>query len=89
MTRGWLVSGAVQGVGYRYFVRKHALPLKLSGWARNLPDGRVEVVASGVESAIDQLEVLLGRGPVHGRVSHVDKFEISDEVDRAISFEIR
>jgi acylphosphatase len=42
-----LVSGRVQGIGYRNFTRKKALELGLSGYAENLPDGRVEVVAEG------------------------------------------
>ncbi|MBU0759813.1 MAG: acylphosphatase [Candidatus Omnitrophica bacterium] len=45
-------SGRVQGVGFRYTVRSIASQLKLSGWARNLPDGRVEVVCEGKEKDI-------------------------------------
>ncbi len=43
----WLVSGRVQGVGFRYFVQAKAAELALTGWARNLDDGRVEVYAGG------------------------------------------
>ena len=48
----YLVSGRVQGVGYRYFVLREAERLGLAGFARNLPDGRVEVVAEGAEEVL-------------------------------------
>jgi acylphosphatase len=51
----FLVSGMVQGVGYRWFVARHARSLGLSGYARNLPDGRVEVVVQGPEGALPDL----------------------------------
>ena len=49
------VTGYVQGVGFRAFVRRHAMRLGLRGYARNMPDGSVEVVAQGDDYAIDQL----------------------------------
>jgi acylphosphatase len=67
-----LVSGSVQGVGYRAFVRLKALEIGLKGYAENLEDGRVEVVAEGSK---DDLEYLLGfirRGPRHAEVKDVD-----------------
>lgn len=48
-------SGQVQGVGFRFTVQRIALDLKLSGWIRNLPDGRVEMAAEGEEGALKQL----------------------------------
>lgn len=63
----WL-RGRVQGVGMRWWIRARALELGLSGWARNLPDGRVEVVAEGPETACQTLLAgLRGSGPP-GRV---------------------
>lgn len=62
MTTRFLVSGMVQGVGFRWFVARHARALGLGGYARNLPDGRVEVVASGAGmEALAQLESCSGR----------------------------
>jgi acylphosphatase len=59
-----LVSGDVQGVGFRYWVRRWAEPLGLNGWASNLSDGRVEVVAEGPRTAGEQLlAALSGDGP--------------------------
>ena len=49
------VRGHVQGVGFRWFVRSQALELGLTGYARNLPDGRVEVLAQGPEAACREM----------------------------------
>ena len=65
------VTGIVQGVGFRWFVRERARRLGLSGWVRNLSDGSVEVVASG---DAHQLEFLMGelrRGPAGARVDQI------------------
>lgn len=67
-----LISGEVQGVGYRRFVQRHALDLGLRGYAENLTDGRVEVVAEGARSDLDRLLHWLRRGPPHARVQDVD-----------------
>ena len=90
MTSRFLVSGVVQGVGFRWYVARHARALGLAGFARNLPDGRVEVVAAGVESAgLDRLETLLRAGPVNAQVERVER---EDGVAQALpsgSFDIR
>lgn len=62
-THQYLVSGRVQGVGFRYFVQRQASLLKLHGWVKNLPDGRVEVVASGAVRQLELMEELLRKGP--------------------------
>ncbi len=85
----FLVSGVVQGVGFRWFVARHGRHLGLRGFARNLPDGRVEVLVSGPGNALNDLEALLRRGPAHARVTGVDKHDISDDVVDAKSFDIR
>jgi acylphosphatase len=68
------VSGRVQGVNYRAFVKREALRLGLTGWVRNLPDRRVEVVAEGEEGQVERLVQLCGEGPplamVRGIESH-------------------
>ena len=63
-----LVRGRVQGVGYRVFVRRHALDLGLAGHAENLSDGRVEVVVEGDRAEVEHLLVALRRGPAHAVV---------------------
>ena len=60
------VQGRVQGVGFRWWTRSQALELGLTGWACNLDDGRVEVVAEGPRKACEQLLARLPGGP--GRV---------------------
>lgn len=89
MTLQYLIRGGVQGVGFRNFVSLRARALGLAGWVRNLPDGRVEVVATGDLSALTALESQLREGPPLARVDAVDKFEILDEVSRSKTFDIK
>ena len=63
------VRGRVQGVGFRWWAGATALELGLSGWAVNLEDGRVEVVAEGPREACERLLALLGSGAGPGRVN--------------------
>ena len=65
------ISGRVQGVFYRDNTRKWASSLGLTGWVRNLPDGRVEVLAEGEKDSIERLEGLLKKGPPLSRVEAV------------------
>jgi len=63
----------VQGVGFRWFVARHARSLGLAGYARNLPNGSVEVVVDGPEEAIPALERLLQSGPASAQVERVER----------------
>ena len=72
VARRYLVSGRVQGVGFRYFTQDIATREGLSGVVRNLPGGAVEVVAEGDEDSLTRLEAALRRGPSHARVEDVD-----------------
>ncbi|GLQ92214.1 acylphosphatase [Dyella acidisoli] len=67
----FLVSGKVQGVFFRASARNEAMRLGLHGHARNLSDGRVEVIASGSAEALHQLEQWLWQGPPAARVDEV------------------
>lgn len=71
MCRRALVSGTVQGVGYRAFARRAALDLGIRGHARNLPDGRVEVLACGEAAALEAFMAQLRAGPKWSRVTDV------------------
>jgi acylphosphatase len=69
--RRYFVSGSVQGVGFRYFTRRAAENLGLSGYARNLRDGRVEVYAIGPASKLSELKAILERGPSFSSVQEI------------------
>ena len=73
--RQFFVSGIVQGVGYRFFAFDAAQRHAILGYARNLPDGRVEVVGEGVESELTVFLAELERGPVASRVEQVIEAE--------------
>jgi acylphosphatase len=71
--RRWFVRGRVQGVGYRYFAQNAAESLGLSGYVRNLDDGRVEVYAVGPPPALSELAGMLYHGPRWSDVRGVDE----------------
>lgn len=71
-TRHYLVSGRVQGVGFRWFVEREARILGLSGWVRNKHDGSVEVLAAGTREQLGALYSKLKEGPRAARVDAVD-----------------
>ncbi len=65
------VKGRVPGVGFRYFTLDAAHALGLTGWVRNLRDGRVEVLAEGALEDLNRLLAVLRKGPVSGEVTDV------------------
>ena len=67
-----MISGRVQGVGFRYFAEAAATREGVHGWVRNLPDGRVEAAAEGESEAIERFERAIGHGPPGARVERVD-----------------
>lgn len=69
--RHFLVSGQVQGVFFRASTESAARRLGLTGWVRNLRDGRVELVACGEEASLQELERWLWQGPPRSRVTEV------------------
>jgi acylphosphatase len=73
--RRWFVRGQVQGVGYRYFAQRAAVALGLTGYARNLDDGRVEVYAVGSAEKLEELAGMLHRGPRWADVRGVEQME--------------
>ncbi|MGC2657104.1 MAG: acylphosphatase [Bryobacteraceae bacterium] len=85
--RRWLISGQVQGVGFRYFVQREARALGLTGWARNLDDGRVEVYAAGDRQGLDAMAASLHVGPSLAQVRSVEQIE--ENIQRHAGFNIR
>lgn len=67
-----LITGRVQGVGYRWFVREQARRLDLAGWVQNRADGTVELVASGPAERLEPFLAAVHRGPEGARVGSVD-----------------
>jgi acylphosphatase len=90
-----VARGYVQGVGFRLFVLRAAQRLNLKGYVRNMPDGTLQVVASGPRASLQQLLAEIERGPVGAHVSSVDttwqEGEVAGTEDegRSSAFEVR
>lgn len=82
------VSGKVQGVYYRASTAKKAKALELTGWVKNLDDGRVELFAQGPENQIEKLLSWCEQGPILARVANIDteRVELDTHLD---TFEVR
>ena len=76
MVRHYLISGRVQGVGFRWFVHREAGELRLRGWVRNTEKGQVEVVACGEPEDLAQLKQALAKGSRGSRVDSVIEHEL-------------
>ena len=85
----FVVTGRVQGVGFRWFVKAEARPLGLTGWVRNREDGAVEGEVEGRDDALEALIPCLEEGPSSAIVTNVDISEISDDGQHYKQFEIR
>jgi acylphosphatase len=77
ITRHLLISGRVQGVGYRHYMSRTARALGVTGWVRNRRDGSVEAVVCGAPAAVEKIIAWARRGPASAMVSDV----AIDEVD--------
>jgi len=81
------ISGFVQGVGFRMFVKHHASKLGLTGWVKNLADNRVEAIFCGSKEQVDKIISICRKGPFLSEVKDIQvNFEDSDEYFN--SFEI-
>lgn len=76
IARKYLISGEVQGVGYRYFAQRVAARHQVVGYVRNLEDGRVEVHAEGTPEAVEAIRHDLAAGPAHSVVEHVEELSL-------------
>lgn len=83
IARKFLVSGNVQGVGFRFFTQRVAARHQIRGYVRNLDDGRVEAFAQGVEKSVEAFKLDLTAGPRFSRIDDVE--EIVLEPDSAFS----
>jgi acylphosphatase len=82
------IHGIVQGVGFRYFTRRTAQSLDLSGWVRNLPDGTVEAVLEGPRTDVETSLAALRQGPAGSRVDRL-KIDHQDYQGDVEAFEVR
>ena len=76
VARRFIIDGEVQGVGFRYFALRAAARHQITGTVRNLPDGRVEVVAEGERKAMDEFKKELATGPRLAAVSSLDETDL-------------
>jgi acylphosphatase len=82
-----LIHGRVQGVGFRWFVIEHAQSIGVSGWVRNLDDGRVEAYAVGTPEQLDRLAARLHQGPPQSLVRGLEQLEA--EMQQLSSFHLK
>ena len=73
IARKFLISGQVQGVGYRYFAQRSSARHQVRGYVKNLEDGRVEVLVEGTAKAVEAFRNDLGAGPTHSRVGEIEE----------------
>ena len=79
MTRRYIITGRVQGVGFRWYVEKEAHAIGIGGWVRNTEDGAVEVLASGSADQLARLLKAMQQGPRASRVDEVQEFEAEQQ----------
>ena len=82
------VEGRVQGVGFRYFVKSNANQLNVAGYAKNLPDTRVEFVLQGEQPAITSLLQIINLGPSNSSVKSIES-QLQDTDEHYQNFSIR
>ncbi len=85
----WVAEGRVQGVGFRWFIRERAQALGVRGWARNLPDGSVEVVGMATGETLAEFERTVRRGPPGADVSQVRVSDVPLESVGEKGFQIK
>ncbi len=84
-----IVTGRVQGVGFRYFTVRCANDLGVCGWVRNLPDGRVETVIQGPDGKIEEMIGRIKQGPGSANVSGMEIEEIESGSEDMSGFIMR
>jgi acylphosphatase len=87
VARKFVISGQVQGVGFRYFAQRSAARHQVLGYVRNLEDGRVEALAEGPPKAVEEFKHDLIAGPSYSKVEHLEE-TVLDPSGRYPSFRI-
>lgn len=83
-----IISGFVQGVGFRAFIRREATKRELAGWVGNTADGKVEAVLEGPKATVGEMVALCQRGPILSMVREVKVFPFKGE-EKLTGFEIK
>ena len=76
VAKRFLVSGDVQGVGYRFFAQRAAARHQVAGYVRNLDDGRVEALVEGPVQSVESFKHDLATGPAFGSVNHLEEIVV-------------
>lgn len=76
VARKFLISGVVQGVGFRFFAQRIAARHQVMGYVRNLPDGRVETIAEGTRQAVEAFRHDIATGPKHAFVQGLEEINL-------------
>ena len=76
IARKFLISGMVQGVGYRFFAQRAAAEHQVKGYVRNLDDGRVEVLAEGSPAIVEAFKHDLAAGPGYATVENIEEINV-------------
>ncbi|MDT7604048.1 MAG: acylphosphatase [Acidobacteriota bacterium] len=87
IARKFLINGRVQGVGYRFFAQRVASRHQVTGYVRNLRDGRVEVLAEGTPESVEGFKHDLAAGPEYGQVEQVEELSL-EPTGSYVSFRI-
>lgn len=84
-----IISGRVQGVGFRHFTYKTARELGIKGWVKNLRNGTVETVFTGSPEDVYTMKERLEEGPPRARVQHIEEVKLPADTDKFHDFSIR
>jgi acylphosphatase len=87
VARKIVISGEVQGVGFRYFAQRSAARHQVRGYVRNLEDGRVEALVEGPANAVEEFKLDLAAGPSYSKVEHLEE-TVLDPTGRYPTFRI-
>ncbi|MGF1669087.1 MAG: acylphosphatase [Balneolaceae bacterium] len=87
--RHLFISGNVQGVGFRYFTKMNAKDLDITGWVRNLSDGRVEALFQGTENSILEMTERMQNGPRTAIVRSIEAGELKEPDEKFDSFFVK
>ncbi len=77
--RKFIISGLVQGVGYRFFAQRAAARHQVRGYVKNLSDGRVEALVEGDEKSVENFKHDLTAGPTYSKVEHVEEMVLEPD----------